>query len=58
MFLVVIGYKGMKEERIKLLPLNRREYLTGEKARKASKQIVTVGLIVTLVGLLFVLTSF
>ena len=39
------------------MPINRKEVLTGEAAERAGKQLLIVGLIVSIVGLIFIFSS-
>lgn len=57
LFISLLGYKAMKEKLMKLMPINRKEILTGVAAEKAGKQLLIVGLIISIVGLIFIFSS-
>ena len=48
LFISLPGYRAMKEKRMKLMPINRKEVLTGEAAERAGKQLLIVGLFLLL----------
>lgn len=55
LFVASIGYKAIKNKRMKLMPVNRKDILEGDAAVKAGKQTVVVGLVFVALGLISLL---
>jgi len=55
LFVASVGYEAIKNKRMRLMPINREEVLDGDAAVKAGKQTIAVGLVITAVGLIFLL---